>query len=273
MFQAVVAVQMPAGSILLLRVPALALGFAGGFSPRKGEGLDAMAGQTQVPAAAAEAQFQQAWQALRGDGTVQFDLTPAAPPPQPPEWLRTLGHWIADLFRPLGRAVAWLTSQMPDAPYARVLLWAVLILAALALIWLLVQRWRSGDWRWPRWRRAELEAPVDEDWKPAEAPARAWLEEADALAARGQFAEAVHHLLRRSIDDIAWRRPQIVRPALTSRDIAATDGIPGQARALFKPIVAIVERSLFGGRAVSADEWSATRQTYAEFALPQAWRA
>jgi hypothetical protein len=37
--------------------------------------------------------------------------------------------------------------------------------------------------------------------------------------------------------------------------------------------VAIVERSLFGGRPVSAQEWSATREAYAEFALPQAWRA
>jgi hypothetical protein len=203
---------------------------------------------------------------------VQFDLAPAPPPPQAPAWLRTLGHWIADLFRPLGRAIDWLTSQMPDAPYARILLWTVLVIAALALAWLLVQRWRTGEWRWPHWRRAEPEALGEEDWQPAEAPVRAWPEEADALAARGQFAEAVHHLLRRSIDDIAWRRPQLVRPALTSRDIASTDGIPAAARSLFKPIVAIVECSLFGGRPVSAQEWSATREAYAEFALPQAWR-
>ena len=110
MFQAVVAVQTPARSILLLRVPALALGSRGGFSPHKGGRLDAMAGQTQVPEATAGAQFQQAWQALRGDGATQFDLTLAPPPPQPPEWLRTLGHWIADLFRPVGRAIAWVRS-------------------------------------------------------------------------------------------------------------------------------------------------------------------
>lgn len=232
-----------------------------------------MAGQTQLPAVS-DAQFQQAWRALRGDGAVQFDLTPAPPPPHAPEWLRTLGHWIADVFRPIGRALAWITSLMPAAPYARILLWAVLIAAALALIWMLVQRWRSGEWRLPSWRRRAAEAVGAEDeWVPEAAPVRTWLEEADALAARGQFAEAVHHLLRRSIDDIAWRRPQLIRPALTSRDIAAADGIPAPARSLFKPIVAIVERSLFGGRPVSADEWTATRQAYADFALPQAWRA
>ena len=233
-----------------------------------------MAGQTQLPAVASDAQFRQAWRALRGDSAVQFDLTPAPPPPQAPQWLRTLGHWIADVFRPVGRAIEWLTAQMPAAPYARILLWTVLIVAALALVWLVIQRWRSGEWRLPRWRRRgaeELEA--EEEWTPDAAPARAWLEEADALAARGQFAEAVHHLLRRSIDDIAWRRPQLVRPALTSRDIAAAEAIPPRARTLFGGIVAIVERSLFGGRPVSADDWSATRAAYADFALNQAWRA
>jgi hypothetical protein len=116
-------------------------------------------------------------------------------------------------------------------------------------------------------------ADASEEWVPAAAPARAWLEEADALAARGEFAEAVHHLLRRSVDDIAHRRPQLVRPALTSRDIAAAEAIPPRARTLFGSIVAIVERSLFGGRPVSADDWSATRAAYADFILSQAWRA
>jgi hypothetical protein len=232
-----------------------------------------MAGQA-LPAVAADPQFRRAWRALRGDGGVQFDLTPAVPAPQAPAWLRTLGHWVADVFRPIGRALSWITSQMPEAPYARILLWAVLIAGALALLWMGVQRFRTGEWRLPFWRRrGDGAVEAEEEWVPEAAPARAWLEEADVLASRGEFAEAVHHLLRRSIDDIAWRKPQLVRPALTSRDIAAADGIPAQARSLFRPIVAIVERSLFGGRPVSADDWSATRAAYADFALPKAWRA
>ena len=231
------------------------------------------AGPTQPSALTGDAQFQQAYHALRGDSAVQFDLTPVAPPPQPPAWLRALGHWLERLFRPIGHAIDWIASLMPAAPFARILLWTVLIILLLALVWLLVQWWRTGEFRLPQWRRRGGEAELDaEEWVPEAAPARAWLEEADALAARGQFAEAVHHLLQRSIDDIAWRRPQLVRPALTSRDIAAAEAIPGQARGLFKNIVAIVERSLFGGRAVSADEWSATRAAYADFALPTAWR-
>ena len=230
-------------------------------------------GETQQPAGATDPRLDAAYRALRGDHAVQFDLTPVAPPPRAPDWLRTLGHWIADLFRPVGQAIEWISSQMPDAPYARILLWSVLIAAILALVWLLAQRWRSGEWRLPRWRRRREPVVGEDEWVPPAAPMRAWLEEADALAARGEFGEAVHHLLRRSIDDIAYRRPQLVRPALTSRDIAAADAIPPAARKLFGGIVATVERSLFGGRAVSAGDWSATREAYANFALTQAWRA
>ena len=32
--------------------------------------------------------------------------------------------------------------------------------------------------------------------------------EADALAAEGRFAEAIHHLLLRSVEDIGRRRPR-----------------------------------------------------------------
>ena len=41
--------------------------------------------------------------------------------------------------------------------------------------------------------------------------ARRWLEEADALAGKGQFEEAVHLLLYRSIEDIEKQRPDLLR--------------------------------------------------------------
>jgi hypothetical protein len=228
------------------------------------------AGQVQR---ASDAQALEAWRALRNDDAIQFDLTPAPPEPKAPDWLRTLGEWIADFFRPVGRALEWINSLMPDAPYARILLWIVLVLAAGALLWMLLQRWRSGAWRLPRWRRAEeQDADGEEPWMPDAAPVRSWLEEADALAAEGDYAGAAHHLLLRSIEDIQWRRPRLVRPALTSRDIAAAEEIPAQARTIFARIVETVERSLFGGRPVSAAEWSATRGAYADFAVRGSWR-
>ena len=86
-------------------------------------------------------------------------------------------------------------------------------------------------------------------------PARAWLDEADALAARGLYAEAVHHLLFRSVEDIQRAARTLVRPSLTSRELAAASGIPTIARELFARIAGYVERSLFGGRPVVADDW------------------
>ena len=102
---------------------------------------------------------------------------------------------------------------------------------------------------------------------------RAWLREADALAADGRFAEAIRQLLFRSVEDIGKRRPRLVRPALTSRELAASDALPGAARSLFAGIAAKVEHSLFGRRAVSEGDWRDARAAYAEFALPGSWRA
>lgn len=228
------------------------------------------AGQAQR---ADDAQVLEAWRALRNDPAIQFDLTPVQPRPTAPGWLRSLGEWIEDVLSPVGRALQWINSLMPDAPYARIILWTALVLGAGALLWTLWKRWRSGTWLLPRWFR-RVERDTDEElWVPDPVPARSWLGEADALAAQGDYAGAAHHLLMRSIEDIQWRRPKLVRPALTSRDIAAAKEIPAQARTMFLRIVETVERSLFGGRPVSAEEWSVTRAAYSDFVVRGSWRA
>jgi hypothetical protein len=40
---------------------------------------------------------------------------------------------------------------------------------------------------------------------------------------------------------------------------------------LFATIAAVVERSLFGGRSVGADDWSSCRAAYADFARQPSW--
>ena len=231
-----------------------------------------------VSAGAADAdRFAAAYRALRGDDSIQFVLTRAKPPPEPPEWLRAIGRWLRDALAPVGRFFRWVSSFMPDAPYARIVLWTVIALAAAALIAMIFERVRSGEWRLPRRPVKGLATAVDpadeEEWAPNAAPVRAWLAEADALAAEGRFAEAIHLLLFRSVEDIARRRPQVVRPALTSRELAAAPGIPGAARTLFARIAGRVEASLFGGRTVNAEGWAEARSAYADFALPGAWKA
>jgi hypothetical protein len=219
--------------------------------------------------------FNEAYRALRADRDIQFDLHPVTPPAPTPAWLRAIVDWIGEAFKPIGRFLAWIGSFMPDAPYARIILWSVLVAAICCLLWTLWTRLREGRWRLPRWRRRVRSAATKEqvdEWQPEAAPARAWLEEADALAAEGHYADAAHHLLIRSIEDIGRRRPGLVQPALTSRDLAAAPAMPMRARQLFAGIAAVVERSLFGGRSVNADEWAGCRSAYADFVQTPTWK-
>ena len=158
--------------------------------------------------------FAQAYKGMRADPAIQFNLPPPKPEPKPPAWLEAVGKWLREhIFEPIGKALQWVGGFFPDAPYARIFLWTVLALAAVALAWAIYNRVRHGEWR----LRLPRLAPVtdiadDEIWSPDETPIRLWLEEADALAAQGKYAEAIHHLLFRSIEDIASRRPNLVRP-------------------------------------------------------------
>ena len=211
---------------------------------------------------------------MRGDSSVQFDLVAPDPPPQSPAWLKALGRWLSDyIFEPVGKALKWIGGFFPDAPYARMFLWTVLAVAALALGWAIYNRIRHGEWKLTLPRKANPAPIPDDEWSPEQAPARAWLEEADALARQGKYAEAIHHLLFRSIEDISNRRPHLVRPALTSREIAGSSAIPSRARDLFASIARLVERSLFGGRPVDQGDWNEARAAYSNFAVAGSWRA
>jgi len=124
-----------------------------------------------------------------------------------------------------------------------------------------------------RWGRRGGEAGPDTSWRPDEAPARALLAEADVLAGQGRFSEAARLLLFRSLEDIEARRPELVRPALTSRDIAALAEIPERPRGAFTRIAALVERGLFARIDLGESDWGEARAAYEHFAFAGAWRA
>lgn len=204
---------------------------------------------------------------MLADGDTQFDLLPPTPPPKPPAWLRAFYDWLGDVLAPVGKLFRWLGSLIPDAPYARILLGILLV---AALLWLCRLAYLH------LLPRRVVSPPVDDAGEEDEAlsqaaAARSWLQEADALAAQGRYGEAVHHLLLRGIEDIRRRRPQALRPSLTSRDIAAAQAIPAAPRMLFARIAAVVEASLFGGQPVSAEQWSSCRAAYSDFAERRIW--
>ena len=201
-------------------------------------------------AAASNATFDSAHQALAADKAFQFQMKGVEPPPPPPGWLQPL----IDLLQAM-------------APLFKIVFWLGLAALVLAILWFIgreVIRIRLPE----RTDKLNIE---DDAWRPAPAAALALLADADALAAEGRFAEAVHLLLLRSINDIDGRLPNTVRPALTARDIAGLSRLPAAASPAFDRIARVVESSLFGGRPVDRAAFADCRQAYEAFAFPQAW--
>lgn len=201
------------------------------------------------------------WQALRGDGDIQYAPLPPIKPPKPPEipeWLKDFAEWLAramgKVFGPIGE---FLGLSWPAVKVAGI---ALAVLVVLAILWFWVLR-PLLDARLPR---GGDEAP---EWSPDHEAAIALLEDADRLAAEGQFGEAVHLLLRRSVHQIAETQPGWLQPASTAREIAVLPMLPDRARRAFAAIATRVERSLFALRELDAADWQAARAAYADFAL------
>ena len=207
-----------------------------------GEGTEALGG----------GRLEAAHRALIADKSIQFDLPGIAPPPKPPAWLEA----VAAFFK-------WLS---PAFPY---IFWGAIILAVLIALYFVLRNVDGFEWPWQR-RRKGADTEVEE-WRPEEGAARALLAEAEDLAAQGRYAEAARLLLHRSVEDIARRLPQFLKPSLTARDIAGAEALPGAARPAFAAIANVVEVSAFGSRAVTAEAWAECRAAYARFATPASW--
>jgi hypothetical protein len=201
---------------------------------------------------------------LMGDPSLQFSFDKAPKPPPPPHlphWL----DWIVPVLRVLGRFIAWIAQGL-----GWVFLAGLAVAVAMVLFFIGREIIRA---RWPDLlkKKPGKAKPAVVDWRPEAAAARALLEEADRLAAAGRYAEAARLLLHRSIEEIDGRRPRLVRPALTSREISGLEDIPEAARTTFAAIAGVVERSFFGGGDVDAAGFAECRRTYEAFAFPGAW--
>jgi len=176
------------------------------------------------------------------------------PPPPPPPWLK----WLADL----------LSALSPLFGYLFIAIIIAVIGGVLYFIFGEALRVRFG-----KSGAGKVDEADDEliDVRPDAAMARGLLEEADALARAGKFAEAVHLLLFRSIEDIQTRLEGGVPKSLTAREIGDLQHLPERAKHGLGPIIVIVERSFFGGREVDADGWQEARASYQDFAFGEAW--
>lgn len=200
---------------------------------------------------------------LLHDPSLQFTFSKQPPPPPPTQ--TEMPDWLAAIFRGIGGFLNFL------APLLGWIFVAGLVVAVLAVLYFVFRE--AIRTRWPNLFKRKP-GPVrvkPADWRPEAAAARALLEEADKLAAAGSYAEAVRLILHRSIEDIEGRRPRLVRPAYTSREISRLDDLPTMARTTFTHIAEVVERSFFGGHDVDAGGFAECRRTYEAFAFPGAW--
>ena len=189
---------------------------------------------------------------LLKDKSLQFQMQGAPRPPDPPRWL----DWLPDFFQAIG-------------PVAKYLFWGVVILAVLLIAWLILREVMGLRLSFRR-RAAARAHPAD--WAPDREKAAVLLADADRLAAEGRFEEAAHLVLLRGVEDIRARRPGVVAPALTSREIAASERLPERARPAFAEIARIVERSLFGGGRLDEPAWRDCRAAYERLVFADAWR-
>ncbi len=255
-----------------------------------------MALQDQTGGGEAARQLDDAHRQLLGDNSIQFELPvagdysstsqPGPIPSQPP--VRSPVDPSAMPPQPNGHTIPTDPSTVPapaspDLPMPgggggidsvmQVFLW---VAAAVALIILLYWifcffRDRSAGGREPRAKK-ERARKDKEAWRPEEDLAVQLLDEADVLAGEGRYDEAARLLLHRSIGEIDAHRPDLVRPALTSRDIAGHPLLPGGPAAAFARIAALVERSFFARRPLGPDDWQDCRAAYRDFAFADGWQ-
>jgi len=193
--------------------------------------------------------FDKSFRELKRNDSLQFDFTtlPALQPRgEPPQWLVNILNFIGAIFQALG-------------PLFYMIFWLGAGALIMAILYLLVTTLMAANFE--RRDKIDDDTPVPL-YEPEQAQARILLEEIDALAAQGKYAEAVHTLLFRSIQDIDANRPNIIRRSLTSREIGGLTILTANARYVFSSIAAIVERSFFGGQDISKADFDTARADY-----------
>ena len=181
-------------------------------------------------------------------------------PPKPPSSLR-FPEWLGDFLAALG-------------PVFQIVFYAGIAAVIAAVLYFILNALGYVDFKGLGKKKDKATGGDDvlaPSLKPDAVAARSLLEEADALASEGNFSEAAHLPLFRSIEDIQTRRKKRLSSALTAREIGELDDLPAKPREALTPIITLVERSFFGGQAVNEQGWQTARRAYGDFAFGEAW--
>jgi Domain of unknown function (DUF4129) len=124
------------------------------------------------------------------------------------------------------------------------------LLGALIVGWLERRRRPAGD------AEVALAAPA----AGGTAAASGGLADADRLAAAGRHGEAIHVLLLVAIDRLSRRTARPPAASRTSRELVRLLPLEGAARDAFAALVALVEKTLFGGLGAAAGDFATARE-------------
>lgn len=149
----------------------------------------------------------------------------------------------------------FLSFLSPDA--LRIMFWAAVIIIAVILL----KNFRNNVWSASRSRR--LTHADQENSAPAAAVRLEQAQaEADELAERGSFAEAMHVLLLRGVNELRRRLGTPIAASLTSREILRRLTSSPAEQSHFAGIVASVEISYFGPHQPEEEDYLRCRRDF-----------
>lgn len=160
---------------------------------------------------------------------------------------------------PQPRAASWLDWLKFDisADTARLLLWGAVILGVAVTIWSL----RDSLPAFSRSRRIKASELPSGFSNPSARMEQAQLE-ADDLAGRGHYGEAMHVLLLKSLAEIRLRLGTSFAVSLTSREILRKVSLPQAGAGALGALVQSVEQTYFGGRPAGREDYLGCRQEF-----------
>lgn len=172
------------------------------------------------------------------------------------------GTPVADsaVAHPSGMPADWfLTDLGALGEVLRVLVWAGAAVGVVLAVIYLARRLIPGALS----NRPADEAAVEDAPGLSEAP----LHDAHALAREGRFAEAIHVLLLRTLEQLFRAKGTVVAPGWTSREVLARAAYPEQARDALAGLVTAVETCTFGGRPASEDDFRLCEDRFRHLAV------
>ena len=156
-----------------------------------------------------------------------------------------------------------LLDKVLSRPYTVSSVAEVLFYGSLVAIAVVVfMTWRDNLWSSSRARHLERSAEERTPTEKTAARMEKTQTEADKLACQGNFAEAMHTLLLRSVDELRCHLGVSIAASLTSREILRHVGLSSEGRFAFADIIDRVEVSYFGTHQPGADEYGACRSSF-----------